>query len=192
MYEKSDLFKNRPDLAVGESIATIAHEGAHQVLHNIGVQQRLSMWPMWLSEGLAEFYAPTSVGNRMKWKGAGQVNDLRMFELEQYVKAKSADQPDGKMVEHTVIAGRLTSTGYASAWALTHYLAKNKRLEFNKYVKTCSELGPLEAFGEIEPPGIVRANWQSFAEAFPDPPEEIELRVITHLKKQPYTNPFQR
>ena len=47
-----------PDLAMQQAISTIAHEGAHQILHNIGVQQRLSVWPMWLSEGLAEYLRP--------------------------------------------------------------------------------------------------------------------------------------
>ena len=91
MYEQSKLAEVRPDLAVQQAISTIAHEGVHQILHNIGVQQRLSVWPMWLSEGLAEFFAPTTIGARLKWKGAGQVNDLRMFELEQYLKSNAAE-----------------------------------------------------------------------------------------------------
>ena len=119
MYENSRLKYDRPDLAVQQALSTIAHEGAHQVLHNIGVQQRLSVWPMWLSEGLAEFFAPTSTDARLRWKGAGQVNDMRMFELEQYFKARPANS-DGSLIEHTVGAARLTSTGYATSWALTH------------------------------------------------------------------------
>ncbi len=190
MYERGKLFEQRPDLAIGESISTIAHEGAHQILHNIGVQQRLSLWPMWLSEGLAEFYAPTSVGSRLRWKGAGQVNDLRMFELEQYVKSNSAKKPDGRMIEHTVLAGRLTSTGYATSWALTHYLARNRRAEFNAFVKSCSQIGPLQAWGELVPPGIVQENWTNFNAVFADPPADMELKLLGHLGKQPYTDPF--
>ncbi|MEX2176546.1 MAG: DUF1570 domain-containing protein, partial [Pirellulaceae bacterium] len=132
MYEQSRLAKVRPNLAIQQAIATIAHEGAHQILHNIGVQQRLSVWPMWLSEGLAEYFAPTSTGARLRWKGAGQVNDLRMFELEQYLHSRAADEPDGRTIEETVMAERLSSTGYASAWAMTHYLAKHRRTEFNQ------------------------------------------------------------
>jgi len=54
MYEETRLANIKKELAIQQSLATIAHEGAHQILHNIGVQQRLSIWPMWLSEGLAE------------------------------------------------------------------------------------------------------------------------------------------
>ena len=35
----------------------------------IGVQQRLSTWPMWLNEGLAEFFSPTTTDRQLKWKG---------------------------------------------------------------------------------------------------------------------------
>ena len=67
MHEESELANFKPELALQQTISTIAHEGAHQILHNIGVQSRLSAWPLWLSEGLAEYYAPTSVGRRLSW-----------------------------------------------------------------------------------------------------------------------------
>ncbi|WP_254507559.1 DUF1570 domain-containing protein [Anatilimnocola floriformis] len=190
MYEQSRLADVRPDLAVQQALATIAHEGAHQILHNIGVQQRLSLWPMWLSEGMAEYFAPTQAGERLRWKGAGQVNDLRMFELEQYVKSRATEKPDGQLIEHTTQAARLTSTGYASAWALTHYLAKNKRAEFNEYVKKMSQLGPLETSGPIVQPGLVRENLVTFQMQFGENLTELENRLVLHLKKQNYNDPF--
>ena len=191
MYEQSKLATVRPDIAVQQSISTIAHEGVHQILHNIGVQQRLSVWPMWLSEGLAEYFAPTSTGARLKWKGPGQVNDMRMFELELYLKGRAAEKPNGEMIEHTVVAGRLTSTGYAAAWALTHYLAKNRRVEFNDYVREVSRLGPLEASGDISGPGLIRENLLLFKRFFGDDLPGLETRLLAHLKKLPYTDPFQ-
>lgn len=190
MYEESRLRSVKPELAIQQSIATIAHEGAHQILHNIGVQKRLSRWPMWLSEGLAEFFAPTTFGSRLRWKGAGQVNDMRMFELEMYLKSRDSDQPNGQMIEQTVVAGRLTSTGYASAWSLTHYLAKSKRASFNDYVREVSQLGPLEAFGEMVAPGIVPANLDLFHKHFGDDLGDLNTRLVLHLKKLPYSDPF--
>jgi Protein of unknown function (DUF1570) len=190
MYEESRLRSVKPELAIQQSIATIAHEGAHQILHNIGVQKRLSRWPMWLSEGFAEFFAPTTFGRRLKWKGAGQVNDMRMFELEIYLKSRESDQPDGQMIKQTVVAGRLTSTGYASAWSLTHFLAKGRRADFNNYVRRVSQLGPLETLGEIEPPGIVPANLKLFQEHFGDDLNALNKRLVLHLNKLPYTDPF--
>lgn len=190
IYEQSRLAQVRPDLAVRQSISTIAHEGAHQILHNIGVQQRLSMWPMWIAEGLAEYLAPTSTGNRLTWKGAGQVNDLRMFELEQYLKSRSAEEANGQMVEQTVLAGRLSSTGYATAWSLTHYLAKMKRVEFAAYLRDVSQLGPLEGATQVTPPGIVRGNLDLFRKHFGEDLADCERRLVLHLKKLPYSDPF--
>jgi hypothetical protein len=190
MFEQSRQFQFRPDIAIQQAISTIAHEGTHQILHNIGVQQRLSVWPMWLSEGVAEFFAPTSFGKRLTWKGAAQVNDMRMFELEQYVKSKGAAEPKGDTVRHTVLAGQLTSTGYASAWSLTHYLATKKKAEFNKYMAEVAKLGPFEGAVDRQPPGIVPDNLPTFEKYFGNDYVDLEKKLILHLQKLPYNDPF--
>jgi hypothetical protein len=89
-----------------------------------------------------------------------------------------------------VVAGRLTSTGYASAWSLTHYLAKNRKADFDALVREASKLGPLESFGPLVPPGIVRENQVRFKNVFGDDFAELEIKLINHLKKQTYTDPF--
>ena len=190
MYEESPFWKIKPELAIQQSLSTIAHEGAHQILYNIGVQQRLSGWPMWLNEGLAEFFAPTTTDRHLKWKGAGHVNDMRMFELEQWLKGRSADDADGQLVAQTVGAARLTSTGYAAAWALTHYLAKNHRTDFHSIVRQYSRLRPLESGGRVVPPGVIPGNVRVFKEHFGDDLADLERRMFLHLKNLPYAYPF--
>lgn len=190
LCEENSLAGVRPELALQLAFSTIAHEGAHQILGNIGVQQRLSRWPMWLSEGLAEYLAPTAPGKKLRWKGAGQINDSRMFELENYLKSRDGDSADGQMIEHTVLAGRLTSTGYASAWALVHHLAKNHRPEFQRILAETSRLGPLQGETRIEPPGICRANLVAFTKTMGADLGAIEQKLVAHLKRQPYIDPF--
>lgn len=190
MFEQSDAFGSRPDIAVQQAISTIAHEGTHQILHNIGVQQRLSLWPMWLSEGVAEYLAPTTFSKKMTWKGAGQVNDMRMFELEQYMKSKAAEEPSGDTVKHTVLAARLTSTGYATAWSLTHYLATKRRVDFNKYMAEMAKLGPFEGSVKVEAPGVVKDNLPPFEKHFGSDFVDIEKKLVQHLVKLPYNDPF--
>ncbi|MCU0877355.1 MAG: DUF1570 domain-containing protein [Pirellulaceae bacterium] len=189
MYEESRLARGRPDLAIGQSLSTIAHEGVHQILHNIGVQQRLSVWPMWLAEGLAEYLAPTSTGKNLMWKGAGQVNDLRMFELEQYIKSRASETFDGAMIEQTVMAARLSSTGYAAAWSLVHHLAKTKRVEFAAYLREVAQIGPLSGAPDSGAP-FVRSNMTLFEEHFGSDLVDQERRLVLHLKKLPYSDPF--
>jgi hypothetical protein len=145
---------------------------------------------MWLSEGLAEYYSPTSFGKNLRWKGAGQVNDLRMFELELYLKGRGADTPNGEMIEHTVSAARLTSTGYASAWSLTHYLARLDKERFHSYVREVSQLGPLEGTTEVVAPGIMPENLKLFKRHFGDDLAKTEERLVKHLKSLDYTDPF--
>jgi len=189
LYEESDLIRVDPELGVKQALSTIAHEGAHQILHNIGVQKRLSVWPMWLSEGLAEYYAPTEPGRGMRWKGAGQVNDFRMFELESFLGSRTNLELDGETVQHTVLADKLTSAGYASAWSLVHFLAKNERSEFNGFVNKLSQLEPLQGYASDRSP-VIKANVKLFEESFGDDWSKLEAKLIAHLKKQDYQSPF--
>lgn len=143
LYEQSDLAKHAPEIAVKTAISTIAHEGAHQILHNIGVQQRLSRWPLWLSEGLAEFYAPTSVSRGVKWSGLGSTNELRMYEIGKDWKARRT-MDNASVLKRVVSAEQLDSIDYAYAWGLTHMMSRRHREELFACIRHCSELGPLE------------------------------------------------
>jgi Protein of unknown function (DUF1570) len=184
MYEQSDLVEVAPELAMKQSISTIAHEGIHQILHNIGVQQRLSRWPMWLSEGLAEYFAPTTVGARMRWKGVGKPNDLRMYELNQFMQARPARR--GEMVEQVVGAANLTSSGYAAAWSLTHYLASRQRTRFHDYLRDVAEFGPLEPREGISADEAKKLFVQHFGDDF----AALEESLLTHLRTLPYADPI--
>ncbi len=187
LHEESRLFASSPELARGQLLSTIAHEGAHQILHNIGVQQRLSMWPMWLTEGVAEYYAPTSFGRKNKWKGAGVVNDLRMFELETFLQTKQVAGFDGSTIEKAVLARQLDSTGYATAWSITHYLAKNHKKEFGAYLKLMSQLGPMR--GMASRSDLIPENLEHFQSFFGMNIEKVEREMIDYLARQKYTSP---
>ncbi|HVX16260.1 MAG TPA: DUF1570 domain-containing protein [Pirellulales bacterium] len=180
MYEQSKLLDVAPDLAVKQAISTIAHEGVHQILHNIGVQQRLSDWPMWISEGLPEYFAPTT-SKGARWKGVGKPNDLRMRSLQNYLK-----QGPGRndMVGPTTSAEALTSTGYATSWALTHFLAERRKEKFYSYLREISGRGPLEKFTEQQ-------NVEQFKKFFPEDTTKFDTQILQHLQKLPYEDPIE-
>ena len=184
MYEQSRLVEVAPELAMKQSIGTIAHEGIHQIMHNIGVQERLSRWPTWTAEGLAEYFAPTSVDARLRWKGVGMPHDLRMYELDRFLKNGSATR--GEMVESTVGAVRLTSTGYASAWGLTHYLASKRKDKFHAYLREVAKLGPLEPRDEAQ---MAVEQKKLFTQFFGSNYGALEDDLVKHLKSLPYTDP---
>ena len=141
LYEDQRLWEAAPEYALKEAAYTVAHEGIHQILANTGVQARLSSWPQWISEGLPEYFCPLRVNTRLvkkddselpertiRWKRAGMVNDLRMYDL---LRSTSRE---GELVEEAVSARRLTAYGYAVSWGLVHYLSTKKRRDFAAYV----------------------------------------------------------
>ena len=67
-YEKSRRDQDSPEVSALRKPQTVAHEGTHQILNNVGIQPRLSDWPIWLVEGLAEYCSSPQIhqkGGRM-------------------------------------------------------------------------------------------------------------------------------
>lgn len=188
MFEQSKLVEVAPELALKQSIGTIAHEGIHQILHNIGVQKRLSYWPIWIAEGLPEYFAPTTIDRRMRWKGVGTVNDMRMYEVEELLKRGTTAR--GELVENLVEAKQLTSTGYALAWSLTHYLASAQREKFKSYLAAVSKIGPLETADGLNARSTTKAR-ELFTSRFGGDFGKLEDAMLAHLKSLPYTNPIE-
>lgn len=179
LYQWSATAFDAPMIAVRQATSTIAHEGVHQILHNIGVQKRLSDWPIWVSEGLAEYFAPTTTGSRSKWKGVGKPNDLRMRELFKHFK-RVRGLGSGNLVQHVITADQLNSTEYAVAWALTHYMLTKRKSEFFDYLRDVSQLGPLQEGSDQQ---------DRFKEFFGESLASIEREMIKHIRGLPYTDP---
>jgi hypothetical protein len=157
-YEKSKNDHLEPKLAALLKPQTVAHEGAHQILSNIGVQPRLSGWPAWLVEGLAEYCATSSTGPRkpIAWQGMGAINALHMATIRelsdplsirvsdsQSHSARFASQRSAAMAESLILETDLSTTDYALAWAMTHYLARKRGPEFFEFLKVMSQLPPM-------------------------------------------------
>ncbi|MDA8744292.1 DUF1570 domain-containing protein [Rubripirellula amarantea] len=185
-YERSALSQHAPEIAVKNAISTIAHEGAHQILHNIGVQQRLSKWPMWLSEGLAEFCAPTSVAKGVKWSGLGSPNELRMFEIS---KSWESDRSfgSGRVVRDLTNANELSSLDYAYSWGLVHMLSRRHQKELFACIAQCSELKPLDGT-DLATTGVVDSD-DVFSKHFGDQYSDLEQELKKHLRSLNYVDP---
>jgi hypothetical protein len=155
-FEKSDQDNTAPEISALRRPQTVAHEGTHQILQNIGVHPRLSSWPIWLVEGLAEYCATPSAarkGGKPVWDGLGMINGLHMAtirELNDPLSLKIAGddspvkslirEPGKPLVECLVRKTRLTPTEYSLAWAMTHYLAFKRQDDFVAFLKRMSEL----------------------------------------------------
>lgn len=198
MYERSRLSQVAPEIAMREAISTVAHEGVHQILGNIGVQERLAPWPIWISEGMAEYFAPTQVTSDVRWMGVGKVNDLRLASLNKVMFAASGEleavtkamngvrvarvgpgKPENevdKVITALASAEGLSATGYACTWGLTHYLAEQRKKEFTAYLVEASQLEPL---AEITP----EERLAMFKRHFGEDIEPLGRGMTDHVKR---------
>ncbi|GIW87020.1 MAG: hypothetical protein KatS3mg108_1344 [Isosphaeraceae bacterium] len=169
LYETRSNDLDDPKLAVLRKPQTIAHEGTHQILQNIGVQQRLADWPAWVVEGLAELAASTQ-STRDTWAGMSQVNPFHVATLEDLLDASWLQQigvtavpaPQEwrqSLVEYLSRRRRLTPTDYALAWTLTHYLANRRTDAFLAYLKTLAAREPGVAHSDDEDLAVFRDHF---------------------------------
>jgi hypothetical protein len=155
-YESSSRDVNAPDLAARRKPQTVAHEGTHQILQNIGVQPRVAAWPLWLVEGLAEYCAPTTTARNGGWAGFNKINPFNMatirdlndplsFRLKTVAPAlKNPDQPPQPPSFRALLTKEeFEHTDYALSWALTYYLANKKFDSFVAYLKEMAQMSPL-------------------------------------------------
>jgi hypothetical protein len=157
LYETSEALQAAPDVAARRRPQTVAHEGTHQVLQNIGLHTRLASWPPWLVEGLAEYFAPTTTTRDGDWGGANRINPFHMATIRDLhdplsiqlqgrglAQAPIGRDPRTPLVEYLVTRTELTPTDYALSWALTHFLANKRFDDFLAYLRELSARKPLQ------------------------------------------------
>ena len=188
-YERSRRDQDAPEVSALRKPQTVAHEGTHQILHNVGIQPRMSDWPLWLVEGLAEYCSPTRFAKKgVEWAGLGQPNPIHLATIRD-LEDPLPDPPRGgrrepmigrdqrgPLVEYLATRKDLTPTDYAFSWALTHYLANQRLDAFVAYVKRMSQLNPFE---EQSPSQQLAA----FRDAFGSDLLQLDGKVAKHLKR---------
>jgi hypothetical protein len=190
-YETSERDRLAPELATLRRPQTVAHEGTHQILANIGVQPRLAAWPVWLTEGLAEYCAsPVQDKNGIAtWNGLGMINALHMATIRDLedpysmqVKARhghtsrTGRDPGKPLLESLIRAERLSPTDYALAWALTHYLALKRGDDFVRFLIEMGKVPPLE-------PRTADEQVAAFKKSFGDDLAKLDKQIAGYLSK---------
>ncbi len=188
-YEKSSRDGESPEVAALRKPQTVAHEGTHQLLSNVGIQPRLSDWPLWLVEGFAEYCSPPKATKKgSDWAGLGQINPIHLATIRDlddpaamHVQGQGAAKAVGRdrripLVEYLVTRKDLTPTDYALSWGLAHYLARQQVDAFVAYLRKMSRLKPFE---EQTPAQQLAA----FRESFGDDLAGIDLKVGKYLAR---------
>jgi tetratricopeptide (TPR) repeat protein len=105
----------RLDADEEHAFSTVYHEYTHYLL------RRAADWlPLWLNEGLAEFYENTEIGEKETRLGEQSVEDLNYLGQNPMIPLPTLFTVDAKsQLYHDEQKG---SVFYAESWLLTHYL----------------------------------------------------------------------
>lgn len=131
--------------------ATVYHEYTHMLL------SKAAEWlPLWLNEGLAEFYQNTDIRDKDVIVGEPSAEDLALLRQNRLLPLSTLFAVDQKSpYYHEESKGTIF---YAESWALTHYLHINdfqlKQHRLNDYVDLLAQkVDPVEAatraFGDL-------------------------------------------
>ena len=129
MYTGGSLIATAP--RPGGSWRVVQHEGFHQFAHKV-IKARL---PVWLNEGLAEYFG------RGVWTGDNLVVGLipkgALNRVRETIKSKEL-LPLSKMLEmsHKEWNSKLSSRNYLQAWSMVHFLVHADK---GKYQKALSD-----------------------------------------------------
>lgn len=137
----------------------IQHETAHQVFFNVGVHVRGGPNPVWLIEGLATLFETPPSGSG---SGAGAINQMRLLDFRTAVSAGNPTRDlkpdalfaalrDGRLLpldelltqsEAFTTRGPEGASRYAQAWALVHFLQRQRTPAFADYLRIVSSRRP--------------------------------------------------
>ncbi len=113
-------------------IATVVHEGTHQLIFNRGVQTRFADTPLWLNEGLAVYFETPSPVAKHGWREPGLVNYGRLSDFRNHLNHRQPDSLQQLIRSDDLLRSNDTPmvlAKYAESWALVHFLM-NERSEF--------------------------------------------------------------
>jgi len=121
-------------------VATIIHEGTHQLMFNRGLQTRFAESPLWLNEGLAIFFETPDPRAAQGWQVPGLVSDIRLMEFRRYLPHRQPDALQAMISSDESFRDPETAlVRYAEAWAFNHFLLNKHSqvyLDYLRYMST--------------------------------------------------------
>ncbi|MEC9095950.1 MAG: DUF1570 domain-containing protein, partial [Planctomycetota bacterium] len=161
------------------NVATIIHEGTHQLSFNSGMMRRLSQTPLWLSEGMAIYFETPDLGHAVGWSAIGSVNQYNLKHFQYLAR-------NGELLELEVLLGsddvfRSSETvraAYAQSWALNYFLQKTRPEHYRSFVKMQRFHPPLK-----EVP--VEKRLSMFISAFGSGLSQLEKDFLNYMQRLP-------
>jgi hypothetical protein len=155
-------------------IETMVHEGIHLLSFNMGLFDRGTHHPVWITEGLATFFEPSFHGFLHE---TGAIHWRRVKQLRRaHARGASIDLERLLCDDGLFRSDDEASEAYDEAWSLTHFLATERRAGLTAYLRAVGGSGDREAAGDVCPGRIA-----TFEAAFGAPLAEIEPRWREHV-----------
>lgn len=158
-------------------VATIVHEGTHQLMYNRGVQTRFADSPLWLNEGLAMFFEAPDLRNKKGWKAPGRVFDQRLIRFRNTLQNRPQNSIERLLTDDDRLKDPETAVdGYAEAWAFNHFLLKRHSKEYIEYLKEHAMLPPLSTADS-------KQRLDEFQKHFDDDFERLEKDFLKYISR---------
>ncbi|MBP87244.1 MAG: hypothetical protein CMJ64_11070 [Planctomycetaceae bacterium] len=146
------------------NVATIIHEATHQVEFNCGLHTRYADIPLWVSEGIANYFETPDLKSSKGWRNIGSVNRFRLAEFKRNLRHRQADSLKTLLSNDERFRNPRTALqAYAEAWALNYFLIRKHSKEYMAYMQTLAKKRPLryddpeerlalfrQAFGDLD------------------------------------------
>ena len=142
----------RLDAQEEHAYANVYHEYTHYML------RKTDAWlPLWLNEGLAQFYENTDIDEKTVWLGQANAEELRFLGRTDLLPMETLLKVDTRSpYYHDEQKG---SIFYAESWALTHFLMVSDRVQgthrMHEYVELLARgedavSAAREVFGDLD------------------------------------------
>ncbi len=158
-------------------IATVVHEGTHQLIFNTGIQTRLADSPLWVNEGMAMYFETPDLTNNNGWKKIGVLNKPRLLQFRRNMSAGKVYEIEDVIRSDQVFRdGATASDAYAQAWALNYYLFNKHSKKYVEYLQLLSEKKTLV---EVTPEERLR----DFKSVFGDDTAKLQQDFFTYIRR---------
>lgn len=165
----------RPEAA--PMVATIVHEGTHQLAYNCGIQTRFADNPVWVSEGLAVYFETPDLKNSKGWSSIGALNRNRLVQFRKYLTHRPEDGLESLLRDDKRFRDPATALdAYAEAWALNYYLLRARSKEYVEYLRRASTKPPV-IFDEPE------TRLDEFRAAFGDDLGKLDAEFLRYMRR---------
>ena len=165
-------------LGVPRQVSTVVHEAVHQLAFNSGLQVRMADNPVWLSEGLAMWFEPTSNRSALLWSRPGQVNPVHQPLFMSFVHQNRLSLPLQELLasDKPFQNADTLAVAYSESWAITAWMIRQQPEAMDKMLKALSERKPLQS---VTPDQRITEFQQVFGKDL----DEIERSMIPFIKR---------